>query len=712
MNSPQLSVARLIPHKGPLRLPNALYSNRGHRRFLHLSKRPGLTGPVLQTTGTTALYEPNLAVQQQKRFLITEIFQALASPFETYQQIKDTKKMLEDVKEDFMEQYELSKVPRINTFEPLPGFYPRPQETRAIRMALSTQPSFLVVFGGSSVGKTALLREVLSSGALDERNGLTGKSRKHDDDDDEDNGNSRTSIAADASSHKQFVVMHIDLRIAGFADMTGLAIRLATQFEQFFETIMTTPEEDGVYKSEEDSEKDGTNHERINAQYRAQYKDAFKGHMFAFKQLRKQYESRMEKCITATGSPKGAVSIGDIAAIMERFQSSLLAYWQFEVNTEVAKSESERQKKKEAEERKRIGFLRKTTLSRGPNGLLDMQALKEQEALERRMRRMANRLKTKRITPTMNPNKRIPVILLDEAHRLPTLVDSQECIKTLLDSFLVLTKQDRLCHVIHTTSDAFYLHWLRALNIAQHTKIFTIQDCSYAEARDYFYTSLLPSTIEKLPSPGTIKQRLPEFDDIWDVFGGRLAHISDYISEFIFSGGTISPQQSSHFTQAYNNVKLHLTHRSFVTHSSIPDSISDGMEFDSGIFSLLIKDLLASQSDHTSLETKTPILPRYSLNYFDLCEKYGSDKINAIVASRIFDITWSPPAITALSMAESMDDTSLPSFQPANALAGITPPKLHTMSRATEKAMEIIFPEYFNQVNQPHTATSKSKNIA
>ena len=37
--------------------------------------------------------------------------------------------------------------------------------------------------------------------------------------------------------------------------------------------------------------------------------------------------------------------------------------------------------------------------------------------------------------------------------------------KALLDAMLVLTKQDRLCHVIHATSDPFYQTWLRQLNV-------------------------------------------------------------------------------------------------------------------------------------------------------------------------------------------------------------------------------------------------------
>ncbi len=56
----------------------------------------------------------------------------------------------------------------------------------------------------------------------------------------------------------------------------------------------------------------------------------------------------------------------------------------------------------------------------------------------------------------------------------PGLIQSVEAMKALLDSMLVLTKQDRLCHVIHATSDPFYQTWLRQLNVMQHCKVRTV----------------------------------------------------------------------------------------------------------------------------------------------------------------------------------------------------------------------------------------------
>lgn len=44
------------------------------------------------------------------------------------------------------------------------------------------------------------------------------------------------------------------------------------------------------------------------------------------------------------------------------------------------------------------------------------------------------------------PVKKIPVFFLDEAHKLPALIQTDTAMKSLLDAMLVLTKQDRLIH--------------------------------------------------------------------------------------------------------------------------------------------------------------------------------------------------------------------------------------------------------------------------
>ena len=105
------------------------------------------------------------------------------------------------------------------------------------------------------------------------------------------------------------------------------------------------------------------------------------------------------------------------------------------------------------------------------------------------------------------------------------MVQSTETMKCLLDSMLVLTTQDRLCHVVHATSDPFYQNWLRQLNVVQHCKLVTIDDCSRSEARTYFLERILPRVPEAL-------QPTLSFDVLYEAFGGKLAHWQDYVNEY------------------------------------------------------------------------------------------------------------------------------------------------------------------------------------
>lgn len=130
--------------------------------------------------------------------------------------------------------------------------------------------------------------------------------------------------------------------------------------------------------------------------------------------------------------------------------------------------------------------------------------------------------------------------------------------KSLLDSMLILTKQDRLCHVIHATSDAFYQTWLRQLNVMQHCKIISIGDCGREETRRYFAEHLLGGVPPELrcggggeggrrgngsgmgkweKGGGALGLRMKDgrelsFEVLYEAFGGKLAHWADFVADF------------------------------------------------------------------------------------------------------------------------------------------------------------------------------------
>lgn len=116
--------------------------------------------------------------------------------------------------------------------------------------------------------------------------------------------------------------------------------------------------------------------------------------------------------------------------------------------------------------------------------------------------------------------------------QLPALIRSDETMKTLLDAMLVLTKQDRLAHIVHATSDSFYMHWLRQMNVAQHANLISVGDCNKEEAHVFYKDVLLQHIPDRLKGGIT-------FEELYRVFGGKLAHLSDYVSEYINSEGAI-----------------------------------------------------------------------------------------------------------------------------------------------------------------------------
>lgn len=312
-------------------------------------------------------------------------------------------------------------------------------------------------------------------------------------------------------------------------------------------------------------------------------------------------------------------------------QSSLLNYWQFdpermEPESEIAKTEENEKRSLKARS-------------------LDTSADSKENAAQHQQSDLAKTiptdLKDEKADEQKRPplKKKVPVLLLDEAHKLPALIKSDDAMKSLLDAMLVLTKQDRLIHVIHATSDGFYQHWLRQMNVLQHCLLLTIGDVCYDEARQFFMDRLLPDI------PDRLRDKI-DFDEIYDAFGGKLAHISDFVSDFINSDGTLPIKESSHYLQAYSLLNLQLVHavpqtspsegneasvnaNGFAIYSAVPMPTSQ----DTGSFTAeeLLGVLKALQASAI-----------WELDYFKLCRQLGAAKVDSMVRGRLLELRWTP----------------------------------------------------------------------
>ncbi|THU84391.1 hypothetical protein K435DRAFT_870311 [Dendrothele bispora CBS 962.96] len=471
-------------------------------------------------------------IRKRNFFGMGEIIGVLTNPAETVRSLTESKRLLEEARQEINESRERAQIRPKHTFSKLPGFFARQNEVEAVERVLEGEPAFTVLFGASSVGKTALLREVLT--------------------------------------HENYHVLHFDLRISGFADLSSLYMSLSRQMEQYFESI---------------------------AQQMEGY-DEFEKEAWSFKHDRLNVERRINEASENSGL--SSVKTSDIARLMELFQSSLLKYWEFEPRTEdedkdkSSKSRSHHHPQGTSDsnsDRTRVNLennlhnghivnsnekLSKKSSTWRFRSLLGMkgkhkkgqgQQQHEQQQQQQQPQQQPQQPQQQQPPRTLQrdgseeerretrPVKKMPVIFFDEAHKLPALIHSTEAMNCLLSTFLVLTKQDRLCHVIHATSDPFYHTWLRQLNIMQHCKIITIGDCTKAETRAFFRERLLSRVPEQL------RHKL-QFEALYEAFGGKLVHWQDYITDFVNSNGTLEVKKSSHFLQAHALLNLHIIHSS------------------------------------------------------------------------------------------------------------------------------------------------------
>ncbi|KAF7343412.1 hypothetical protein MVEN_01773600 [Mycena venus] len=504
-----------------------------------------------------AVQNPLLDPSPLKRnfFGLGEIVGVLTNPAETVRSLTESKRLLDEARREINENKERAQLRVKHTFSRYPGFFPRRAEAHILEQVLEGEPSFTVLFGASSVGKTALLREVLCSDA--------------------------------------YHVLHFDLRIAGFADLASLYTSLSQQMEQYFEEI-------GKLPGYEEFEREG----------------------WGFKHDRLNVERRMAE--TPPGSPVQNVRTSDVARLMELFQ-----YREFEpVKEEGRKSKTSHpppSNNTETSRRHRLFFRR----DKGKNKAAPEPAQPQEEK-----------------APTTAP-KKIPVIFFDEAHRLPALIQSTETMKCLarLDVGADETRP--------------------VLNVMQHCKILTIGDCSKAETRAFFIERIIPRV------PRRLRPRL-NFEQLYDAFGGKLAHWHDYCTDYINSNGTLEIKQSSHFLQAHALLNLHLIHSSQAATSEAEGSKGQVVNNRDAIHPGLGPAGFKIYSPITNPRGPSPYDNRSSagydsadfsamellkvmgrlgqpdvqfLPYFPLCREIGVRAVDGMVKGRVLDLRWTEPGV-------------------------------------------------------------------
>jgi hypothetical protein len=530
----------------------------------------------------TSCYGKARPYQQTRSFFgLGEIAGVLANPAETLRQLNDSKRMLEQAREEHKLREEAKRIPPKHTFAKLPGFYGRTKEQFILRKLLTNTPKMSVMFGATSVGKTALLREVLAT--------------------------------------DDFFVLKFDLRISGFADLRSLYVVLCEQFERFFGEMdhPTMANQTLVYK-----------------------------HLIIDLQEKEKPEGGYE------------VTVADIASLMERLQSSLLEYWEFDPTATPDQDQQSNGKSRESDKR----ASRKVGDNDGQKSEIDYEAKK-------------------------TFRKRPLVFLIDEAHKLPALVDRPLALKVFLDTLLVLTKQDRLCHVLFTTSDAFFQHFLRGMNVGHHSQILTLGDVSKEESLGYFLDKMLPTI------PSSMATSI-NFNELYDAFGGKLSHINDYVSAWVNTSGALTPFTSPIFIQAYTLLQFHLTRTNFETYSPLSTATAWADDSDHGA---------AFEPSQLLQVMKMMVEPPHSVPYFNLCRNIGTKAVDSMIKARILELRWTKTVVPEEEAAERVWSKD-----------GIERPVVLPMTRIIRRAMEIILREeaersFHNEASDTLKSTAKSR---
>jgi hypothetical protein len=351
---------------------------------------------------------------------------------------------------------------------------------------------------------------------------------------------------------------------------------------------------------------------------------------------------------------KSEITVADIADLMETLQSCLLRYWEYDPQAKADEehsgqvgTDSDKQKSEDTQSARKVEIAVTKELEK------DTQSRPKTENSEEHDDREVFK-------------KRPIVFLIDEAHKLPALVDDQLSLKVFLDTLLVLTKQDRLCHVILSTSDSFFQHFLRSMNVGHHSQLMTIGDCTKQETRRFFEDEIIPTVPDKLRSK-------LNFEEIYAAFGGKLSHISDYVSVWVNKEGEdITPLGSAMFTQAYTLLQFHLTHESFDTYSPLSTSTAWSNGEDESQF---------TRNDLIQVMRKL-VEPPYSLPYFDLCREIGTAQTDAMVKTRVLDLRWTRSVSPEQEWVERVWSED-----------GVERPIVLPMTRIVRRAMEIALME-------------------
>ncbi|KAH8829122.1 hypothetical protein DL96DRAFT_1708279 [Flagelloscypha sp. PMI_526] len=221
----------------------------------------------------------------------------------------------------------------------------------------------------------------------------------------------------------------------------------------------------------------------------------------------------------------------------------------------------------------------------------------------------------------VKPVKRRLVIVLNHADLLAATCKSTEAMKSLLESFWLLSGQEKLCHVVCTASDPNF----RAPLEATDGQILTIPDCSREQMRLHF-VYLLDTSI-----PSVFHQSL-HFGVLFDAFGGRIAHWKGLLPDFMIFVARESPE----FRRVYSRLNDYML------------KLSAAAERPRSARGLHLSGHSAREDSDFLLATLTildRVLHEQTIPYYSLSREFGLKCVTGLIQAGVIYVHWTSPII-------------------------------------------------------------------
>ena len=248
-----------------------------------------------------------------------------------------------------------------------------------------------------------------------------------------------------------------------------------------------------------------------------------------------------------------------------------------------------------------------------------------------------------------------PILFIDEANKLNMLLkdpQGHEALENLFEWFVAHTKQKQHFHVVLAASDSFFHLWVQKFIGSSRIKSYVIGNLTKQEAQQFWMSRAV--TPLKLPE----ERASGLFEDAYQVCGGNMFSLENYVAEYSRSKGQLRPTGFS----LVRAERAKLTNALFRSGNGPASSHTENGEavWTREQFVTMMKKLTESKSGF--------------LVYNNLCEEMGQKVVDAFIAYNLLHLR--PSKDFAYDLPEAPEDLSIVTAE--------TPSSLVAMRRVLE----------------------------